>query len=80
MPAGARPGDLVDCPNCAGFSLRLREAGGEWSAAVAHRVSCPGCERAIVLADTAKAGDRVECCGRQYVLTFEYGAFALEDA
>lgn len=26
----------------------------------------------------AKAGDRVECCGRRYVLTFAYGAFALE--
>jgi ribosomal protein S27AE len=52
----------------------------EWSATVAHRVSCPGCGRTIVLADTAKAGDRVECCGRQYVLTFEYGAFALESA
>jgi len=43
-------------------------------------VSCPGCERALVLADTAKAGDRIECCGRQYLLTFEYGGFALEDA
>jgi ribosomal protein S27AE len=57
----------------------LREAGAGWSATLAHRVSCPGCGRTIVLADAAKAGDRVECCGRQYVLTFEYGAFALED-
>jgi hypothetical protein len=43
-------------------------------------VSCPGCARTIVLADTAKAGELVECCGRQYLLTFEYGAFALADA
>jgi len=43
-------------------------------------VSCPGCEQHIVLAEAARAGDLVECCGRRYVLTFESGAFALEDA
>jgi len=32
----------------------------------------------LVLAETAKAGDRIECCGQNYRLTFEYGAFALE--
>lgn len=78
VPAGARAGDLLECPNWAGFSLRLRETGGEWSAAIAPHVSCPGCWRTIVLPEGAKAGDRVECCGRRYVLTFAYGAFALE--
>lgn len=80
VPAGARPGDLVDCPNCAGFALRLREEGGRWTATIAHRVSCPGCEETIVLPEGARAGTRVRCCGRDYRLTFEYGAFALEDA
>ncbi|MDR7586765.1 MAG: hypothetical protein QN158_14455 [Armatimonadota bacterium] len=47
-------------------------------AAIAPHVSCPGCWRTIVLPEGAKAGDRVECCGRRYVLTFAYGAFALE--
>jgi hypothetical protein len=34
----------------------------------------------ITLGPTAKAGDVVECCGRQYRLTFEYGAFAAVEA
>jgi hypothetical protein len=78
VPAGARSGDLIDCPNCAGLALRLKEDGGRWTAAIAHQVSCPDCQQTIVLSDTAKAGDRVACCGREYRLTFEYGAFALE--
>lgn len=75
---GARSGDLIDCPNCAGLALRLKEHDGQWTAAIAHRVSCPDCQQTIVLPDTAKAGDGVACCGREYRLTFEYGAFALE--
>jgi hypothetical protein len=47
-------------------------------AAIAHRVSCPECDRAIVLPDTVKAGDVVECCCRRNRLTFEFGAFAAE--
>jgi endogenous inhibitor of DNA gyrase (YacG/DUF329 family) len=78
VPAGARSGDLIDCPNCAGLALRLKEYGGRWTAAIAHQVSCPDCQQTIVLSDTARAGDRVACCGREYRLTFEYGAFALE--
>ncbi len=45
---------------------------------IAHRVSCPDCERVITLPEDAKTGDTVECCGRLYRLTFEYGAFAAE--
>ncbi len=78
VPEGARSGDVIDCPNCAGHALRLREAAGRWTATIAHTVSCPNCEQVLVLADTAKAGDRIECCGQRYRLTFEYGAFALE--
>ncbi len=47
-------------------------------AMVAHRVSCPDCDRIITLPEDAKAGDTVECCGRRYRLTFEYGTFAAE--
>ena len=45
---------------------------------IAHKVSCPDCDRVIVLSETARAGERIECCGRSYRLTFEYGTFALE--
>jgi hypothetical protein len=80
LPPGAQSGDLADCPNCAGHLLRLREQNGTWSAMLAYRVSCPKCERAIVLDESAKTGDAVECCGRRYQLTFEYGAFAAEES
>jgi len=33
----------------------------------------------MTLAETAKAGDVIECCGRSYRLTLEYGAFAADE-
>jgi len=78
VPPGSRPGDLVECPNCAGHLLRLKEAGGGWVATLAHRVSCPACDELVTLAEDAKAGDLIECCGQRFRLTLEYGAFAAE--
>ena len=78
LPAGLRSGDLVECPNCAGHALRVREESGRWSATLAYRVSCPDCDEVITLPENAKAGDTVACCGRAYRLTFEFGAFAAE--
>jgi len=80
VPPEARPGDLLDCPNCAGHALRLTRDGGRWAARLAHRVSCPTCNETLTLPESAKAGAAVECCGRRYRLTFEYGAFAAEEA
>jgi ribosomal protein S27E len=80
VPAEARPGDVIECPNCAGHGLRLTRDDGRWDATLAHRVSCPGCNETLTLSAGAKAGDAVECCGRRYRLTFEYGAFAVEEA
>ncbi len=65
-------------PNCAGHALRVNEVGGRWSATLAHRVSCPNCDEVLTLPADAKPGDFVQCCGRRYRLTFEYGAFAAE--
>ena len=79
IPEEARPGELVECPNCAGLALRLRRDDGRWAATLAYRVSCPSCEDVLTLPDDAKAGDTIDCCGRRYRLTFEYGAFAAEE-
>ena len=57
--------------------MRAEERG--WIASLAHRVSCPECGTQITLPEGAKAGDPIECCGRRYWLTFEYGAFAAEE-
>lgn len=80
LPPGVRSGDLVECPFCAGHALRVHEAGGGWSATLAHRVSCPDCDEIITLPEDAKPGDTVACCGRNHRLTLEYGAFAAERA
>jgi len=56
----------------------VRAEAGRWAATLADRVSCPECGRVITLREGAKAGDVIECCGRRYHLTFEYGAFAAE--
>jgi endogenous inhibitor of DNA gyrase (YacG/DUF329 family) len=78
LPVGVRSGALVECPNCAGHALRVREDGGQWSARLAYRVSCPNCDQVITLPDDAKAGDTVSCCGQTYTLTFEFEQFAAE--
>jgi DNA-directed RNA polymerase subunit RPC12/RpoP len=78
LPPGVQPGDLVDCPNCAGHALRVREDAGRWFATLAYRASCPDCNEVVTLPEDAKPGDTIFCCGRTYRLTFEYGAFAAE--
>ena len=80
LPKGIKSGDLGECPNCAGQALRIHEDAGRWSATLAYRVSCPACDEAMTLPDGVKAGDTVRCCGRTYRLTFDYGAFAAEEA
>ena len=77
---GARSGHLLECPNCAGHALRLKADGQGWTATLAYRVSCPRCEDVLTLPNDAKAGDTVDCCGGQYRLSFEYGAFAAEES
>ncbi len=76
---GVGSGDLVECPNCAGHLIRVREDAGVWSASLAHRISCPNCSELVTLPEDAKPGGLVNCCGRDYRLTFEYGAFAAEE-
>jgi uncharacterized paraquat-inducible protein A len=79
LPSRVKSGDLVECPNCAGHLLRVREDADAWSATLAHRVSCPECDELLTLPEGARPGDLVRCCGRDYRLTFEYGAFAAEE-
>ena len=79
VPVGAESGDLIDCPSCAGHSLRILNEGDRWSATLADRVSCPNCDEVMPLPEGTKPGDSVSCCGRTYRLTFEFGAFAAEE-
>jgi ribosomal protein S27E len=61
LPREVRPGDLVECPNCAGHALRVREEGGHWLATLAYRVSCPDCDDVMTLPENLKVGDTVSC-------------------
>ena len=79
LPVRIESGGLVECPHCAGHLLRVRNEAGTWSAAIAHRVSCPSCDEMLTLPEDARPGDLANCCGRDYRLTFEYGAFAAEE-
>ncbi len=58
---------------------QLSGPGGRWAAALAYRVSCPSCDDVLTLADDVKVDDTIDCCGRRYRLSFEYGAFAAEE-
>ena len=69
----------MECPNCAGHALRLKRDGPGWTATLAYRVSYPRCDGVMALPEDAQAGDTITCCGGQYRLTHEYGAFAAEE-
>ena len=69
----------MECPDCASHLLMVSDNEDTWSATIAHRVSCPACNELTTLAEDARAGDLITCCGRNYHLTFEYGTFAAEE-
>lgn len=56
----------------------MRVEEGRWTASLAHRVSCPACERLVTVPEGVQAGDVIECCGRRWRLTWAYEAFAAE--
>jgi hypothetical protein len=67
-------------PELRGARAPRSRRGGPLSATLAYRVSCPACDEVITLPHDVKLGDTIRCCGRPYRPTFEYGAFAAEEA
>ena len=53
------PVALVECPNCAGGALWVKEERAGWLPTLADRVSCPECDKAITLPRGTKAGDAI---------------------
>ena len=78
VPDSAGTGYRLDCPNCAGVTLRLAERDGQLVAVAVKKVSCPDNDEVIELPDDARAGDIVACGGRRYRLTYEWGSFSAE--
>lgn len=74
---GRRAGDRMGCPNCASLTLRVVEEEGIYSLVEIPKVSCPSCERICEVPDGLGPGDTMRCCGKEYVLSYEFGAFAM---
>jgi hypothetical protein len=70
-------GDRIDCSNCANLTLRVTAKDGKHFLEEIPKVSCPTCERVMEIPGDLRAGETMECCGEKYVLTYEFGAYAL---
>ena len=77
-PNGLRIGDRIECSNCANLTLRVTKKNGKQFLEEVPKVSCPTCDRVIEVPQGLRAGDSIECCGEKYALTYEFGAYALE--
>ena len=74
---GLRAGDRIDCSNCANLTLRLKEKDGKSFLEEIPKVSCPSCDRVKEVPEGLRAGETMECCGEKYLLTYEFGTYAL---
>ncbi len=74
---GLKVGDRIDCHHCANLTLRVKEKSGRYFLEEIPKVSCPACERIMEVPEGTGPGDTLRCCGKEYVLTYEFGAFAL---
>ncbi len=77
--AGLKVGDRVDCPNCANLTLRVKKRGEEHYLEEIPKVSCPSCDRVMEMPEALGPGDSLKCCGKEFTLTYEFGAYALEE-
>ena len=78
VPRGNQQFSLIECPNCAGIMLRLIEDGGEETLSVVQMISCPGCGERIPIDEDTPAGTILRHDEKDFLLTKEFGAFALE--
>jgi len=77
--AGLKAGDRIDCPNCANLTLRVKKRGEEHYLEEISKVSCPSCDRVMEIPEGLGPGDSLKCCGKEFTLTYEFGAYALEE-
>ncbi len=77
--AGLKAGDRIDCPNCANLTLRVKKRGEEYYLEDIPKVSCPSCDRVMEMPEALGPGDSLKCCGKEFTLTYEFGAYALEE-
>ena len=71
-------GAVLACEACAGTLFRLVKQAGAYQLRAVPQVSCPRCEAVMQLADTVEPGDTLQHCNHPFVVTYAYGAYALE--
>src|SRR5438552_485118 len=59
LPAGVRSGDLVECPNCAGPAIRVREECDRLSAALACQMAGSRVTLALLIVATLVVGTSI---------------------
>lgn len=77
--AGVQVGDIVSCGSCAGVLFRLVQAHGMYLLRELPQASCPTCGTMLRLPDDVQAGATTDHCDRSFVVTYAYGAYALEE-
>jgi hypothetical protein len=71
-------GDIVSCELCAGVLFRLVQNNGTYILRELPQASCPVCSMMLRLPDDVQAGARADHCNQTFVVTYAYGACALE--
>ena len=78
LSAEMQVGDVVSCASCAGVLFRLEQHNGTYTLREVPQASCPACHAMLRLPDGVQAGATVHHCGRIFVVTYAYGAYAME--
>ena len=76
---GLKIGDRIECPNCANLTLRVKKRGEELYLEEVPKVSCPSCNCILEVPENTTAGDTIQCCGKEFHLTYEFGTYALKE-
>ena len=78
LGAEVQLGAVIACTWCAGVLFRLARQGGEYVLHEVPQASCPQCQAPQLLPDTVQPGDTFRHCDRTFVVSYAYGAYALE--
>lgn len=78
LGADVHVGDIVSCDACAGALFRLVQDHGTYCLREVPQASCPVCGTLLQLPDEMQAGASADHCSQTFVVTYAYGAYALE--
>lgn len=71
-------GDVVTCAWCAGGLWRVAQQAGASVLREVPQASCPQCQTLVQLPEAVQPGETVRHCDRVFVVSYAYGAYALE--